>query len=111
VNAAVSAGLVQGVGRSFKPDAELTREQMMVMLVRALQSKEKARVLSEAEIKSELNYSDSGQISSWAKEYAAIASKSGLIQGDQRGIHPKLSSNRGQAATVVYRLLLMLHKI
>jgi hypothetical protein len=111
VKAAVSAGLVQGEGKTFKPDAELTREQMMVMLVRALQSKEKAMVLSEAEIKSELKYSDSAQISSWAKEYAAIASKSGLIQGDQGGIHPKLSSNRGQAATVVYRLLSMLHKI
>jgi hypothetical protein len=105
VEAAVSAGLVQGDGTSFNPDAELTREQMMIMLVRAMGSEQQAIVLSDKETEQGLAYSDSQEISSWARKYAALSSKSGLIEGDNGAIRPKDSSTRAQAATVVYRLL------
>jgi hypothetical protein len=105
VAAAAAKGLVQGDGDRFDPDAELTREQMMAMLVRAIDDEAKANALSEAEIESSLAYTDAREISGWAKAYAAIASKSGLIEGDGGMIRPKQPSTRAQAAAVVYRLL------
>lgn len=105
VEAAVSAGLVQGDGASFNPDAELTREQMMIMLVRAMGSEQQAIALNDKETEQGLIYSDSQEISSWAQKYAALSSKIGLIEGDNGAIRPKDSSTRAQAATVVYRLL------
>jgi hypothetical protein len=105
IEAAVSAGLVQGDGDKFNPDAELTREQMMIMLVRAMGNEQQALVMDEEAIEEGLAYSDSTDISSWARKYAALASKSGLIEGDNGVIHPKESSTRAQAVTVVYRLL------
>jgi hypothetical protein len=111
VEAAVSRHLVQGNGEQFNPDSELTREQMMVMLVRAMNDSEKALSLSEKDIANGLTYTDSQDVSSWAKAYAALSTRYGLIDGDNGRLLPKQSSTRAQAAAVIYRLLVQLGKI
>lgn len=111
VESAVEAGLVQGDGGDFHPDAELTREQMMAMLVRAIGDEQKAKTLTGEQLTQTLTYSDASEISEWAQPYAAISSQSGLIEGDQGNIRPKDSSTRAQAAAVIYRLLKNMQKI
>jgi hypothetical protein len=105
VEAAASYGIVQGENGVFRPDDELTREQMIVMLVRALGDEAKAGQLSEEQLRQDLPYDDSADISDWAKRYAALSSQNGLIEGDGKTLQPKQSSTRAQAAAVIYRLL------
>lgn len=109
VEAAYQAGLVQGDGRNFNPDASITREQMMVMLVRALNLEKEAQQILDTDMI--LPFSDRGDISEWAKPYVAIAARQKLVEGDSLGIHPVDSSNRAQAATVMMRLLMQTNKL
>jgi len=105
VATAATQGLVQGEGSSFRPDDEISREQMMAMIVRALGDEAKANALSETQLQQGLQYADAGELSDWARRYAALSSQSGLIEGDGQHLAPKQSSTRAQAAIVIYRLL------
>ncbi|HZG87482.1 S-layer homology domain-containing protein [Paenibacillus sp.] len=100
VNAAARAGIVQGSNGTFDPESALTREQMVAMLVRAL---ERQRPISERE--SHLPFDDASAISDWARTSAATAAALGLIQGRDGKFLPHASSTRAEAATVMYRLL------
>lgn len=105
IERAAKLGLVQGSNGRFDPDAVLTREQMMAMLTRAVGQEARALSLSDAELTAALTYADAGEISPWARAYAALATREGLIEGSETGIMPKQSSTRAQAAAVIYRLL------
>ncbi|MGG1517982.1 S-layer homology domain-containing protein [Paenibacillus oryzisoli] len=105
VEAAVSAGLVQGDGLAFNPDEELSREQMMIMLVRAVGGEQQALAMSNEKSGELLAFTDAEDVSSWAFKYAALSSQLGLIEGDNGSLRPQASSTRAQAATVIYRML------
>lgn len=105
IASAVARGLVEGDGDAFHPDRELTREQMIVMLARALGEENKAKALSEAQLTEGLSYTDASEISAWSRPYAALLSRYGLIEGSGGMLQPKQPSTRAQAATVMYRLL------
>lgn len=111
IEKAEKLGLVQGNGVLFEPDASLTREQMIVMLIRASGQEQKAKTLSEAAIKAGLPYDDKDQISEWARPYAALSSIDGLVQGSEGRLQPKQTSTRAAAATVIYRLLEREHQL
>jgi hypothetical protein len=111
IAAAYKAGLVQGDNGKFAPDQEITREQMMAMLVRALNMELQAKALSEQDVSGNLRFADAAKISSWAKPYAALAVKLKLIEGDAEGIRPSDSSTRAQAAAVMLRMLNELKKL
>lgn len=100
VEAAAELRLVQGADGKFKPDDKLTREQMVVMLIRALGEEKAALEFNES-----VAFEDADTISSWAYGYAALASEIGLVQGSGGLFLPKNDSNRAQAASVIYRLM------
>jgi hypothetical protein len=107
IDAAVKEGLVQGANGQFQSDAKLSREQMFVMLTRAMHAEDQAKALKESEIDSLLKATDKNQISSWARPYAALVLKLGLITGDAKGaILPTQSSTRAQAVIVINKLLI-----
>lgn len=105
VAAAASRGLIQGYGDSFRPDDQLSREQMIAILVRALGDEGKANALTDEQVRQGLPYADAAELSDWSKRYAALSSQYGLIEGNGQLLEPKQSSTRAQAATVIYRLL------
>ncbi|MDF2836648.1 MAG: hypothetical protein K0Q63_2288 [Paenibacillus sp.] len=102
VEAAAELGIVQGSDGSFRPDDQLTREQMVVMLIRALGEEKAALAFDET-----LVFHDADAISAWAYGYAALASEMGLVQGSEGLFRPKSVSTRAQAAAVIYRLMEM----
>jgi hypothetical protein len=108
-----AAGLINGYGDTFKPEAGITREELAVLAVRAV---EKAAV--EAGVILELTgeadadpYSDKDSISGWAEGGVRQARQLGLLLGDTNGsFRPQDSVSRAEAAVMVVRLLGLLPK-
>ncbi|MDH6426963.1 MULTISPECIES: S-layer homology domain-containing protein [Paenibacillus] len=105
---AAAAGIVKGDGGLFRGNDPLTREQMMVMLIRAIEVRTgvEADASGMNKIQAELaRFKDSNGISSWAKNSVAAAIYNKLVQGDGLYLYPKHSSTRAEAAIIVYKLL------
>ena len=96
---------MEGSAGQFAPDSALTREQMAVMLVRASGLASQAQSLGESEIIDGLSYTDASQISGWARDYAAVATREGLLQGSGGSLNPQRTSTRAEAAAVIERLM------
>lgn len=102
IEQAAAAGWIKGYeGGMFNPNAEVTREEMMVMLANAaeLKKEESGGALD--------GYADAGQVSTWAKLSVESAIRSGIVQGGGSRIHPGETSTRAEAAAVIYRWLAM----
>ena len=97
VAAAVGAGITEGLTQtSFGPDQRLTREQIAVMLARALQ-------LSKA---GSLNFTDAAHIAAWAKVGVEEAVAAGLLSGYPDGsFRPATVATRAQIAKVLASVL------
>ncbi|MNY46437.1 Endoglucanase precursor [compost metagenome] len=106
IEAAASQGLVEGGDQGFQPDTELTREQMMAMLIRAVSKEKEASQMTES-----LSFADAKEISGWAQGYAVLAVKLGFVEGSADGIRPQATSTRAEAAMVIYRLLIKQDKL
>ncbi|MBO2942422.1 DNRLRE domain-containing protein [Paenibacillus sp. F411] len=107
IAAGTTAGLIAGyTDGSFKPIKTITREEMAVMLVRALQYVESNEaVASQASWKLE-DWEDAAEINPWAYEAAVISAQTGLMQGKQGArFAPAEPATRGEAAVTLHRLL------
>lgn len=103
-----TAGLVYGTSEnSFEPDALITREQMAAMLVRFMEKHGSAAAISDAGAAELLaGFSDSGEISPWARSPVALAVRDGLMVGREEGrFVPLGSATRAEATVVLYREL------
>lgn len=106
VYAAYEARIVSGVSEEeFAPDAPITREQMAVMLVNAYLYAT-GKTVADVAVAQEVQYSDEGSISDWARSYVRVASGLGLVNGTDAGnFSPSANTTRAQAAVVLYRML------
>jgi hypothetical protein len=104
VQAAYDAKLIEGSDAAhFKPNEPITREEMAVMIYRALKLHGGAAATSE-----DLSavYSDHSSISSWAREAVNATLAAGLVNGRSKStLEPKSDSTRAEAVTVLARLL------
>jgi hypothetical protein len=102
VNAAASAGLVSGMGDNlFAPNALITREQMAVMVAKALGTK--APAVNGTELNA---FSDSSTVDSWAVTSMKEAIKAGIISGmTANTLAPLADATRAQAAVMIYHML------
>lgn len=101
-------GIISGYGDgSFRPDKEITREEAMAMMVRAMKVAGIEISLSQEEIDTLLSgYRDTSSISSWAREYIAICIKLGIVEGrPNQTIAPKDSISMAEMTIIIYRLL------
>ena len=105
--AANTLGLVDGFeDHSFQPNATITREQMAVMLSRALSLTKLAQTVKPA---ATLGFTDAASVSSWAEVSIRLATAAGLLSGNPDGSYrPQGVATRAEAATVFYNLL---HKL
>jgi len=101
VGAAVKYGIIKGYkDGSFRPNANISREEAMVMLQRA------AEVADYAGTSGSLDgFSDASQVGAWAKSAVEFSVGSGLIQGNGGRLNSRSSITRAEAAVVVLRLL------
>jgi hypothetical protein len=102
VNAAASAGIVSGMGDNlFAPNALVTREQMAVMVAKALGNK--APTTDGTELNA---FSDKSAVSSWAVSGMDEAVKAGIVSGMTADtLAPMANATRAQAAEMIYKML------
>jgi len=103
VASAKSAGIINGISQSsFAPNENVTREQMVKIIVGALEYKNK-QLQSVDDMSS---YQDSGSVSDWAKDSMGKALAKGIIKGQSEShIAPKAMATRAEAAEVIKRVL------
>jgi hypothetical protein len=94
--------LVEGDGKNFNPDSDLTREQLCVILARYLDYSG----LTLSETKEMGEFSDFGKVSSWAKDAVEQAVKTGLISGKSgERLDPQGKATRAEIATILQRFV------
>ncbi|MFD0589216.1 discoidin domain-containing protein [Paenibacillus sp. GCM10027627] len=96
IKRAVKLGFVAGyTDGSFKPYRAVSRDEFIVMLVKALK-------LQGAD--HSLTFADAGTIPAWAKPHIAQALESGLLSGYVDGtFRPKASISRAEMAAIIVR--------
>lgn len=107
VNAAAEAGLINGFGNDrFGPNDPVTREQMAVMIQKALAYKGQTSTLTEADVQNQLAvFNDRSQISSWAGNSIAAILKQNIISGRGNGIlAPQDKATRAEAAVMILQM-------
>lgn len=110
VQTATAYGLMTGYsGNRFGPQDAMTREQVMVMLIRAYEMAGHTAPAVSSAASSLEGYTDASTLSDWAKDSAAQAVKLGLIQGKSATtLEPKAPVTRAEMATLVRRLVVEL---
>lgn len=94
-------GIATGFGdHSFKPNRDISRQDMMVLTTRALAAADK---LLDASGDLEA-YSDAASISEYAQDSAAGLVKAGVVNGKNGNIAPTDSLTRAEAAVILYRI-------
>jgi endo-1,4-beta-xylanase len=85
---------------SFKPDSNISRQDMMVLTTRAMAAAGK-QVQAGGTLDA---YPDAASMSSYAKESAAALVKSGIVNGKNNLLAPNDQLTRAEAAVILYRI-------
>ncbi|WP_082651251.1 glycosyl hydrolase family 8 [Paenibacillus etheri] len=97
-------GIASGVGGNrFNPGAEISRQDMMVFIVRALQ---KSGKLADASSISDLGkFADASKVADYAVKAAAVLVREGIVLGDGKLLHPTGAATRAETAVLFYRII------
>ncbi|SDT25259.1 Beta-galactosidase [Paenibacillaceae bacterium GAS479] len=107
VASAQEAGLVQGSEGSFEPNRYISREEMVVLAVRAA----KQLGLQLGVSGNGKAFADNSDISGWAAESVRAATELSLVAGDAEGsLRPKEGAVRAEAAVMLARILHLLNR-
>ncbi|GGI45610.1 hypothetical protein GCM10008018_13020 [Paenibacillus marchantiophytorum] len=100
VGTAAKYGLVQGVGEGrFNPDQLITREQMVVMMMKAVQL---VQGESQQEAAANTRFADRDQLSDYARSAVAEAFSKGLVHGKTATTFaPQDAATRAEAAVLI----------
>ena len=96
---AYSAGITTGApagSSTFRPNAPITREEIAVMLHRALPGSAPSSLGG---------YSDADAISSWARPSVNWAVFNGVLGQGVTALRPGANATRAEAVTMLYRLV------
>lgn len=100
VDWAEKLGILEGLEDGFNPNADLSREEMAVILNNYLIS---TGVIENS--KEKIKYTDKDEISYWTEDAIANLSANGILKGMENGkFSPKTSFTRAQIAQVLYNL-------
>ena len=104
IEAAARAGIINGmVDGSFNPDAEITREEIAAIIVRAVKH-ENASLLNGLDTSKV--FKDAKTISTFAKESVQQAVALGIVNGRGGNVfEPQVDATRAEAAVMLYRAL------
>lgn len=103
VHSAYEAGWIQGyTDGTFRPDAHVTRQELFVMLARALQS----AGYTSNEAGAHNPYSDQGSIAVWAVSAANQLRDAGLLTGNpDNKLEPTRNATRAELAVLLWRVI------
>jgi hypothetical protein len=105
IQAASKVSLVEGIAdNKFDPNALITREQMVVMVARAMKMI-KPVTGNSGGVSSVVDYKDQGDVSDWSRSAFEDTLKEGIINGYSDRLLPDEHATRAQASSVLKRLL------
>ncbi|ULO05930.1 S-layer homology domain-containing protein [Paenibacillus sp. 19GGS1-52] len=101
---AVQAGMITGYeDGGLRPNAEITRAEMAVILAKALGK--------SSEVKLTTSFADDKDIPAWAKSSVDFVKQEGIVRGKgDNEFAPQDSATRAEAVTVLLKLLAQLNK-
>ncbi|MFD2670904.1 S-layer homology domain-containing protein [Marinicrinis sediminis] len=100
IGAVAQAGIMQGYGRSFRPDDAVTREEAAVVLMQAYVYRHGAA----QETGQDAAFRDAELISDWAYPFVQQAAHLNLIEGTGDGqFEPAADLTRAQAAMLIWK--------
>ncbi len=100
VQIAYTNGVVNGTSATtFSPNANITRQDMMVILTNAAEATGKNLTSSNAA------FADSDSISAYAQDAVAKMTGSGVVYGTDGNVNPLANATRAEAAAMLARLL------
>lgn len=99
VSAAYGAGIVNGYyDGSFRPENNITRQDMAVMLVRGLEN-------DNISIEGSMTFDDEGLIADYAKKSVGKLAANGIITGYNNMFRPGDELTRAEAAALICRIM------
>ncbi|MCM3127985.1 S-layer homology domain-containing protein [Paenibacillus provencensis] len=103
IQSAANAGLITGYSDgTFRPNQQVTREEIAAMTYRAMQFAAYEPTSSDRS----LTYLDNEMVHDWAKEAVEELSRLGVLYGDRTDhFDPSRSATRAESAAVVNRML------
>ncbi|MCQ4087991.1 S-layer homology domain-containing protein [Saccharibacillus sp. JS10] len=103
----ISAGLLDGLPQGTQTNGEVTREEMMAILINASRQFDLALnpLSTPTSTDAKTAFSDSSNISNWADSYVEEAYAAGLFQGDRGKVEAKRQGTAGEAAALLINLL------
>lgn len=110
VGAAAKTGLINGFeDATFRPSERITREQMAVMLTRAMTF---AGTVADVDLKALAGFADANQVSVWSQDAVSQAIHAGIVKGlTATTFGPKADATRAEAAVMLKRFLQFVHFI
>lgn len=103
IGIAKALGLTSGIdGINFQPEVSITRQDMFVLAYRIMQ--QQGLVKTERDLGVLNQFSDSTEISWYAKEALAALISMDLVKGSANLINPKGNATRAETAVFIYRL-------
>ncbi len=108
VAAAAKAGIVRGYPNgTFGPDQQISRQEMAVMIVRAMRAAGQPATVLAQQVPAVLSpYGDAASAAPWARQDLAIAIEQSIVKGvTATSLAPQTFTTRAQAAVMVKRLL------
>lgn len=101
---AKALGIVSGTNGFFYPGSSITREDMSVILCKALDAANKPLAGKASSILD--SYFDRSEVSDYSVSYLSSMKAAGLLNGkDGNRLAPKDNLNRAEAATIIWRVL------
>ncbi|MCX7615236.1 MAG: S-layer homology domain-containing protein, partial [Clostridiales bacterium] len=96
-------GICKGSKGRFNPNAALSRQDAMVLLLRAMEA---ANISINTSADGNLSsYSDANQISDYATDAVKKLTKANIVRGCNKKLSPKSSVSRAEMAVILYRIL------
>ncbi|MBY0009444.1 Ig-like domain-containing protein [Paenibacillus typhae] len=107
IGAAAKAGIITGnTDGSFRPNDNITREQLAIMIIRAMEYTEHPITLSGTAASALSAFKDRNKIQNAAAEFVAKAVQEGIILGmTTTEFQPQGNATRAQAAVMLQRML------
>ena len=100
---AYRGGIVSGYSAtSFRPNANVTRQELCKIVDRFLANRGHALPAGES---CEGTFADYGQIQPWAVSSVEAMVSAGLLSGDGTNVNPRGNATRGEAAAILCRMM------
>lgn len=89
VETAYQSRIISGYGDFFKPTTPVTREQALIILIKAMGQEGTARKITAEEMGKVLTSQDQQMVSAWAKPYVAYAVARGIAAPKEGKLNPQ----------------------